>query len=202
MGVVSGEEHVPFSSICARVYEQNCRFVIPPETGINRMDVTPRMFKQIVYVYRMPVLDMFAFTRNHQAPKYFSWTLDPQAVGMDAFSVNWNKGLLKLHVSSVQSDSKMSSKNDRRQGNCSFDNTSMAVKTMVFHATESPIRQAFSITTQSINIETAMVSNSTSSISEQEVSSSRLAFVRRSFADQIFSERVCKILQASWKPGK
>ena len=44
-------------------------------------------------------------------------------------------------------------------------------------------------------------SHSTSSISEQEVSSSRLAFVRRSFKDQKFSERVCKVLQASWKPG-
>ena len=72
---------------------------------------------------------------------------------------------------------------------------------MVSHATESPIRQASSITTQSTNIETAMVSNHTSSISEQEVSSSHLAFVRRSFKDQKFSERVCKILQASWKPG-
>ena len=66
----------------------------------------------------------------------------------------------------------------------------MAVKTMVSHATKSPIRQTSSITTQSTNIETAMVSNSTSSISEQEVSK-----------EQKFSERVCKILQASWKPG-
>ena len=72
---------------------------------------------------------------------------------------------------------------------------------MVSHATESPVRQASSITTQSTNIETAMVSNRTSSVSEQEVSSSRLAFVRRSFKDQKFSERVCRILQASWKPG-
>ena len=95
----------------------------------------------------------------------------------------------------------MSSENNRRQGDCSFNNTSLAVKTMVSHATESPIRQASSITTQSTNIETAMVSNRTSSVSEQEVSSSRLAFVRRSFKDQKCSERLCKILQASWKPG-
>ena len=58
--------------------------------------LSPRIFKQIVYVYRMPVLDMFASTLNHQIPKYFSWTLDLQAVGMDAFSVNWNKGLLYM----------------------------------------------------------------------------------------------------------
>ena len=102
-----------------------------------------------------------------------------------------------LHVSSLQSDSKMSSENNQRQGNCSFINTNMAVKTMVSYATKSPIRQTSSITTQSTNIETAMVSSSTSSISEQEVWSSRLAFARRFFKDQNFSERVCKILQAS-----
>ena len=45
VGVVSGEEHVPFGSICTRVNEQNCRFVIPPETGINRIDVKSQNFQ-------------------------------------------------------------------------------------------------------------------------------------------------------------
>ena len=58
--------------------------------------LNPRIFKQIVNVYRMPVLDTFESVLNHQVPKYFSWTLDPQAVGMDAFLVNWNKGLLYM----------------------------------------------------------------------------------------------------------
>ena len=35
--------------------------------------LNPRIFKQIVNVYRMPVLDMFASALNHQIPKYFSW---------------------------------------------------------------------------------------------------------------------------------
>ena len=94
----------------------------------------------------------------------------------------------------------MSSEDNRRQSNCSFNNTSLAVKTIVSHATESPIRQASSVTTQSTNIETAMVSNHTSSISEQEVSSSRLAFVRRSFKDQTFLERVCKYYRPHGNP--
>ena len=56
--------------------------------------LNPRIFEQIGNVYRMLDLDMFASALNHQIPKYFSLTLDPQAVGVDAFSVNWNKGLL------------------------------------------------------------------------------------------------------------
>ena len=45
VGVVSREEHVPFSFIWTRNIEQNCRFVIPPETGINRMDVKSQNFQ-------------------------------------------------------------------------------------------------------------------------------------------------------------
>ena len=69
-----------------------------PKLESTEWMLCPRIFKQIVYVYKMPVLDMFASTLNHQVPKYFSWILDPQAVGMDAFSVNWNKGLLYMFL--------------------------------------------------------------------------------------------------------
>ena len=58
--------------------------------------LSSRIFKQIVYVYGMPVSDMFASTLNHQVPRYFTWILDPQAVVMDVFSVNWNKGLFYI----------------------------------------------------------------------------------------------------------
>ena len=34
--------------------------------------LSPTIFKQMVYVYKMPVLDMFASTLNHQVPKYFT----------------------------------------------------------------------------------------------------------------------------------
>ena len=152
--------------------------------------LNPRIFKQIVNVYRMPALDMFASVLNHQVPKYFSWTLDPEAVGMDAFSVNWNKGLLYMFppFSLIQ----------KCLRKIIEDNATVLLIRPVWQSRPwypmllNLIRQASSITIQSTNIETAMVSNRTSSVSEQEVSSSRLAFVRRSFNDQKFSERVCK----------
>ena len=113
--------------------------------------LSAKIFKQIVYVYRMPVLNMFASTLNHQVPKYLSWILDPQAVGIDTFSVNWNRGLLYMFPS-FQYDSKMSSENNRRQGNCSFNNTSVGVKTMVSHANKSPIQKSSSILPQNPQI--------------------------------------------------
>ena len=162
--------------------------------------LNPRIFKQIINVYRMPVLDVFACVLNHQVPKYFSWTLDPQAVGIDAFSVNWNKCLLYMFP-----PFSLIKKCLRK---IIEDKATVLLITPVWQSRpwypmllNLLLPQASSVTTQSTNIKTAMVSNHTSSISEQEVSSSRLAFVRRSFKDQKFLERVCKILQASWKPG-
>ena len=45
VGVVSGEEHVPFGSICNSDNEQTYRFVVPSETGINRMDAKSQNFQ-------------------------------------------------------------------------------------------------------------------------------------------------------------
>ena len=164
--------------------------------------LNPRIFKQIANVYRMPVLDMFAFALNHQVQKYFSWTLDPQAVGMDAFSVNWNKGLLHMFppFNLIQ----------KCLQKIIEDKATVLLITPVWQSRPwypMPLNLLYDrpllLPHKSTNIETAIVSNHTctSSVSEQEVSSSHLAFVRRSFKDQKFSERVCKILQASWKPG-
>ena len=97
-----------------------------------------RIFKQIMYVYRMPVLDLFASTLSHQVPKYFSWDSGSTSCGNGCILRKLEQRS-SLYVSSLQSNSKMSSENNRTQGNCSFDNTSMAVKTMVSHATKSPI---------------------------------------------------------------
>ena len=49
--------------------------------------LSPRIFKQIVCIYGMPILDMSASSLNHQVSKYFSWIQDPQAMGMEAFSI-------------------------------------------------------------------------------------------------------------------
>ena len=183
-----------------RDIEQNCRFVIPPETGINRMDVKSQNFQTNSKCLQNASSGHVCIRPKSPSSKVFL---------LDSGSTSCGNGciLSKLeqrspsHVSSLQSDSKMSLENNRRQCDYSFNNTSLAVKTMISHATESPIQQASSITTQSTNIETVVVSNHASSVSEQEVLSSRLAFVGRSFKAKKFSERVCKILQAPWKPG-
>ena len=154
VGVVSREEHVPFGSICTRDNKQNCRFVIPSETRINRMDAKSQNFQT------NSVCLQNASSRHVRIPPQ---SPSSKIFYLDSGSTSCGNGRVlgkleqksPLHVSSLQSHSKMSSENNRRQGNCSFNNTSRAVKTIVSHATKSPIRQTSSIITQSTNIETA-----------------------------------------------
>ena len=51
---------------------------------------------QIVAVYQQPQVDFFVSHHNHQLPNYFSWILDPQAMGTDAFSIPWKFNLFYL----------------------------------------------------------------------------------------------------------
>ena len=104
----------------------------------------------------MPIPDIFASTLNHQLPKSFSWVQDAKAMAVDPFSVSWNKRS-PLHVPSLQCDSNVF-RNIPEHGNCSFNNTSMAIKTVASRVTKSPVS---SFATQSTNIVTAMVSNNT-----------------------------------------
>ena len=97
VGVVSREEHVPLGSMyIPGIMNKIAHLLTRLKLESTEWMLSPRIFKQIVYVYRMPVPDVFVSTLNHQVPKYYSWTLDPQAVGMDTFSVNWKKGLLYM----------------------------------------------------------------------------------------------------------
>ena len=119
VGVVSREEHVPFVSIGSKDIEENCRFVIPPETGINRMDVKSQNFQT-----NSKCLQSTSSRHVRIRPKSPSSKVFLLDSGSTSFG---NERILSkleqrspLHVSSLQSDSKMSSENNRRQGNCSF----------------------------------------------------------------------------------
>ena len=194
--MVSREEHVPFGSIYTRDIEQNCRFVIPPETGINRMDVKSQNFQTNSKCLQNASSSMFhASTLNHQVPKYFSWTLDPQAVGMDAFSVNWNKGLLYIFppFSLIQ----------KCRQKIIEDKATVLFITPVWQSRPwYPMLLNLLYDRPLLLPHNPQILKLPWSQTVHPLFQNRkfhLAFVRRSFKDKKFSERVCKILQASWK---
>lgn len=49
-------------------------------------------FQQIVQFFGHPKIDLFASRLNKQLEDYVSWLPDPEAVAVDAFTLNW-KGL-------------------------------------------------------------------------------------------------------------
>ena len=52
------------------------------------------VFHQIVAIYGLPDIDIFASALNHQVKRYVSWIEDPRAQAIDAFSVSWGEGVI------------------------------------------------------------------------------------------------------------
>ena len=50
----------------------------------------PTVFNDICRIYGEPTIDLFATRINTQLPLLYSWKPDPEALGTDAFSFNWN----------------------------------------------------------------------------------------------------------------
>ena len=48
-------------------------------------------FSQIVHHWGQPEVDLFATKENHQVQQYVSPVPDPEAVGLDAFTVDWDR---------------------------------------------------------------------------------------------------------------
>ena len=52
--------------------------------------LSPDVFAEIVDIFGLPEIDMFASRLNKHLDRYVSWRPDPDAEAIDAFSVNWN----------------------------------------------------------------------------------------------------------------
>lgn len=48
------------------------------------------IFLKIVTLWPMPSIDLFASRLNYQIKPFVSWKPDPEALAVDAFSLNWN----------------------------------------------------------------------------------------------------------------
>ena len=50
------------------------------------------VFHQIVAIYGLPDINLFASALNHQVKRYVSWIEDPRAQAIGAFSISWGGG--------------------------------------------------------------------------------------------------------------
>ena len=50
----------------------------------------PRLFQQLLEIYFIPDIDLFASRLNHQVETYISWRPDSGAYAIDAFTISWN----------------------------------------------------------------------------------------------------------------
>ena len=49
------------------------------------------IFAEIVRIWGLPSIDMFASCLNKQVDQFVSWKPDPDAIAVDSFSLNWAK---------------------------------------------------------------------------------------------------------------
>ena len=52
------------------------------------------VFNRIVNILGTPTIDMFASRLNYQLTPYVSWLSDPQAMAIDAFTLDWTNHFL------------------------------------------------------------------------------------------------------------
>ncbi|KAG6456482.1 hypothetical protein O3G_MSEX009753 [Manduca sexta] len=60
---------------------------VNPDTEWSLSD---NAFKDIIRHFGLPKIDLFASRENAKCPKFVSWKQDPDAVAVDAFTLNWN----------------------------------------------------------------------------------------------------------------
>ena len=57
----------------------------------SEWQLNPKLFKEITTCFYKPEVDLFASRINRQLDKYVSWSPDPEALAVDAFSISWTK---------------------------------------------------------------------------------------------------------------
>ena len=163
--------------------------------------LNPILFQRIVAVYGMPQIDLFATRVNTQLRMFVSWIPDPQSAAIDAFSVQWSDPLSYVFppFSLIMRCVQRIKKSERE----SFaSNPSMEIQTLVPPPVFSPLRSTPTssefrdYTTSPIQPEGLEAPTE-----YKQVDSSRLAAVRQCFSKYQVSERVSKIIFASWRSG-
>ena len=61
----------------------------------------PQVLTDIFTLFGRPVLDLFASRLNYQLLRYVSWIPDPNAVGVDVFTLDWGTDITMLFHLSV-----------------------------------------------------------------------------------------------------
>ena len=161
------------------------------------------VFRQIVAIYGLPDMDLFASALNHQVKRYVSWTKDSKAHAIGAFHSTGGGGggeqfmypfptfhLIQKCLQKVIEDSSDSA--------CG---SSMEIQTMVSNIIGPSDRSTMSTASGSSLSSSSLRESTTPSSQLPQLYVSRVASIGQSLLSQNIPERVSKILLASWKKG-
>ena len=91
MGLEHTEKHLPTGRTLSREGEPSGRSGITTiKDRCDRM-LNPLIFNQIQLQIGPPEIDMLTSQLMKQLPQFYSWKLDPEAQGTDAFNQDWSQ---------------------------------------------------------------------------------------------------------------
>ena len=148
------------------------------------------IFTEIVNISGMPEVDMFASRLNKQIKYFVSWTPDPEAVAVDAFSVSW-RGKYSIYAFPPFSlMGQLLQKARQDQANvllvAPFWVTQNFYTTILEMLTHNPLSEHSIITSNSENTSTS-----------EPTSSHALSYLKKSFESHKLSEKSISIIMVS-----
>ena len=89
MGLSVSQWKSSYSRVLTKQSQYSHRLAIQKSQRLERLDIEPKIFSQIVKIRGIPQIDSFASRLNHQLPKYMSWYPDPGSCAVGSLQHSW-----------------------------------------------------------------------------------------------------------------
>ena len=156
------------------------------------------MLSDIFSLFGKPDLDLFASRLNHQLPRYVSWIPDPNAVGVDAFTLDW--GTQYNCFSSLQFNSTSSAKGGGGSSRSNHGDPSLANAVLVSQINQTPGAAPSATSQSSQHCTPALQSRKGTSIGGKTAADG-MSLIRESLRNKGISERAQELILQSWRAG-
>ena len=151
------------------------------------------VFEELVLLFGLPEIDMFASRLNKQVTRFVSWKPDPEAECVNAFSVNWSSYTLIYAFPPFS----FIGQTEGRQSRVDFSDTFVGNTELVSGCSGSTDRHSNCDKSQTRYL--IYHSDRQSSSTHQQTTVDGMSFVRRSFESRGISEKSTGITMASWR---
>ncbi|VDH94545.1 Hypothetical predicted protein [Mytilus galloprovincialis] len=197
--------------VSSKAINNHCGLYIPGKSNViadwesrhyadfSNWRLSPILFKSLMKRIGPCNVDLFADRSNTHLNQYFSWKPDPQAKAVDALLQSWRE-IKGYAFPPVLSNKYVSGESSGGKQSDNSDNSSLAIPGLVPSVT-SNVSRLSSVTSHESQHCIVSHERATPTDSEQNIKTSRVDGLRRSFNSIGISEETKELLLGSWKSG-